>query len=180
MSLSPIAVLQEAFQLAHRNLRAAVSELTPEQLTWRPQQGANSAAFYLWHIPRTTDLYINRRLLGEQELWYKENWQARISIEAEGQGTRGLGIGTGFTDQQVGAMPALASSEYLAYVAAIDQAVNTWLGGLTPEQLLEEREREGFPKTQVLRMALAALGHTHSHTGEIGYVKGLMGIRGRA
>lgn len=180
MPLSPQAVLLDAFQLAHRNLRAAVLDLTPEQLVWRPQEGANSVAFYLWHVPRTTDFYINRRLRSEPELWSRDNWRARIPIEAEGQGTRGLGIGSGFTDQQVGAMPALPPSQYLAYLDVVAAQVEAWLTTLAPEELLEEREREGFQKAQVLRVVLAALGHSHSHTGEIGYVKGLMGMPGRA
>lgn len=180
MSITAIEVLRQAFQLAHRGLRTAVSELTPEQLVWRPQEKANSVAFYLWHIPRTTDFYLNRRIRGVRELWSRENWRARLPIEAEGQGTAGLGIGTGFTDQQVGAMPALSPADYLAYVDAVEQEMDAWLAGLLPEELLTEPEREGFSKTPTLRVVLSALGHTHGHTGEIGYVKGLMGISGRA
>jgi len=172
VSLTPTELLQQAFHLAHQGLRIAVKRLSTEQILWRPQEGANSIAFYLWHIPRTTDFYLHRRILGGTEIWASQEWEKTLPVLTEGSSS---GIGTGFTDQQVGAMPALAVSTYVSYLDAVESALYDWLGDQTPEQLDAEIQREGFQKAQVLRVLLSALGHTHGHTGEIGYIKGLMG-----
>ena len=177
MSVSGPAVLREAFRIAHQRVRDAVAGLTPDQLVWQPQPGANSCAFLLWHIARTADFYIHTRAQGMPEVWERANWRQRLAVPSMPDGRS---IGTGFTDQQVGAMPALPPSEYVAYLDALDLAADRWFEGLVPEALLQEREVAGYPRTQLLAILLQSLGHTHAHRGEIGYVKGLMGIPGRA
>ena len=165
MSISSTALLQQALQIAHSRVHETVQDLTPEQLVWRPQATANSAAFFLWHVARTCDFNLHSRLLSVPEIWFRENWESRIPIDAEGQGTRGMGTGTGFTDQQVGAMPALPVGEHSAYLDSVANALDSWLAMLPSEQLSEEREHVGFGKTQVSAVLLQMLGHAHMAYG---------------
>ena len=175
-SPSAVDVFATNLEVTHRRLRDNVVGLTPEQMTWRAKPGTNSIAFYVWHSTRFTDLFINRRLRGRPELWFEDNWSARIPIEAEGQGRSGLGVGMGYSDEQVGAMPALPGEEYLAYVDAVLLGMAEWLKTLAPASLLDVTDFEIMPNWRTIDVLTHTLNHIHLHRGEIWYLKGLIGI----
>lgn len=180
MALTGVQVMREAFQRAYGALKAELQGLTPEQLVWRPAPTANAIAFLAWHVPRTGDVFFNQRILGRPQIWFSEAWTRRIAVDATGKGLRGLGMGTGFTDEQAGEMPALPVEEYLAYIDAVAAAVDAYFATLPPEALEQEVKAEGWPDAKLLPILFQALNHILTHRGEIAYIKGLQGLRGRA
>lgn len=179
MEMTASQLFNEAFGRAHKGLHDEVAGLTVEQLLWRPQPTMNSIAFLAWHVSRTTDMFLHDRILGVPQLWFKDNWPDKIALDVVGKGTRGMGNGTGFSDEQVGEMPAAPAETYLGYVDAVWHTTEEYLANLPPAEVAAEVVREGSPNAKVYAILLQALGHIHGHRGEIGYIKGLMGIRGR-
>jgi hypothetical protein len=180
MALTGVEVFRESFQRAYGLLKSELRDLTAEQMVWRPAATANSIAFLAWHTPRTGDVYFCQRLMGKPEVWFSQNWAGRIAVEAAGKGLRGLGMGTGFSDEQAGDMPLLPPEPYLAYIDAVAAEVDGYLAGLSPDALEQEVHAEGWPDAKLIAVLFQALNHIHGHRGEVGYIKGLQGIRGRA
>ncbi len=180
MAMTGADVFRESFQRAYAALKSEIDGLTPEQLVWRPGPTANSVAFLAWHTPRTGDVFFSQRLLHQPEIWFREDWTKRVAVDAAGKGLRGLGMGTGFSDEQAGEMPAVPAAEYLAYIDAVAAAVDGYFATLAPDALEQTVHAEGWPDAKLTAVLFQALNHTHFHRGEIGYIKGLQGMRGRA
>lgn len=118
--------------------------------------------------------------MGKPEVWFSDAWANRVAVDAAGKGLRGLGMGTGFSDEQAGEMPTVPVDEYVAYIDAVAAAVDAHFATLGPDALEDEVKAEGWPDAKLLPVLFQALGHIHTHRGEIGYIKGLQGMRGRA
>lgn len=180
MAMTGVQLMRESFQRAYGLLQSELKGLTVEQLLWRPAPTANSIAFLAWHTPRTGDVFFNQRIQGKPEVWFSDAWANRVAVDAAGKGLRGLGMGTGFSDEQAGEMPAVPVEEYVAYVDAVAAAVDAYFATLGPDALEQEIKAEGWPDAKLLPILFQALNHIHGHRGEIGYVKGLQGMRARA
>src|SRR5262245_26894231 len=90
--------IEEGLATVSENLRIATTDLTIEQLRWRPESEGNSGGFLLWHVGRVEDNFIQRFILRGDELWASSGWQEKFAFQTRG-------IGTGFTTEQVGEVP---------------------------------------------------------------------------
>lgn len=75
----------------------ALDGLDEQQLRRRPEPGANSAAWLLWHLARTEDVLVNAVLAGRGQVLDEEGWAHRLGI-----GRRD--IGTGMAPAEVAAL----------------------------------------------------------------------------
>ena len=180
MALTGVEVLREAYQRAYAAVKTEIEGLTPEQLVWRPQPDANCIAFIAWHIARVGDVFFSQRLLHQPEVWFSGGWEARTGLQVGGAGLRGLGMGTGFSDEQAGDMPKLPAADYQAYLDAVAKTIDGFFEGLDADALDRTYTAENWPDAKLLPILFQVLNHAHTHRGEIGYIKGLQGIRGRA
>ena len=102
-------------------IHSEVGKLSPQQLDWQPDAEGNSIGVTVWHVARWLDV-IARVFQGRppaDELWLTQGWAERTGYQPQGIGYRGLGALTGYTQQEVAAIPHLSAAESLAY---LDQA----------------------------------------------------------
>jgi len=59
-------------------LARVLDGLTQEEATWSPGPECNSIAFILWHVIPVEDLFVNRVIQHEKELYEAEGWQEKL------------------------------------------------------------------------------------------------------
>src|SRR5260370_30284396 len=96
--------------------------LSPTELAWRPDAQGNSIGVTVWHYSRWLDLlvvrFLQNRSAGEEQ-WHTQGWATRTGYDPRGIGFAGLGAITGYTQEEVAAIPQMSGEELLAY---LDQA----------------------------------------------------------
>ena len=95
---------------------------TPETaLHWRPARETNSIGDTVWHIARWLDLIAMwlANAAPETQHWIADGWAERTGYDPRGLGTDGLGAISGYTFDEVEAIPRLRSDQLRAYLAAV-------------------------------------------------------------
>ncbi len=98
--MSALEYFRSAMKKLHDSYREAVSDLTPEQLHFRPLDKGNPIAFMLWHVVRTEDTVVNFAWQKKPPVWNAEGWDKKFGMEPKAQGT-------GMTAEQAGGPPNL-------------------------------------------------------------------------
>jgi hypothetical protein len=123
-----------------------VKEMSSETLRWQPDEEANNIAVTVWHISRALDLLKVRVFENkppEQELWHMEGWAARTRYDPRGLGWGGLGNLTGYTREEVEAVPILSLGNTLAYLDQVSEALGAYIEEM-PADLLQTKPA-GWP-----------------------------------
>lgn len=91
-----------------------MADLTDDQLTWSPKEGAHSIGFALWHIARCDDNYLRSHIQGRSEIWQEEEWSRQWELDLESTGTL-------LTDEEMASLPFLKKPQILAYAERVWQ-----------------------------------------------------------
>jgi hypothetical protein len=171
--MTVVELLGPHLKRLHENLETAVSDLTPEQLHWRPSEGCNHIAFSLWHYVRTEDNLI-RFLLQDRRstVWLEQGWNERFGLDRVAQGT-------GMSQEDAIALRLPSASEFSPYMQAVWQSTEEYLGSIADNDLQRVFTVRPFgerPAVQVLTENL--LTHGFSHLGEIWVLRELQGLKG--
>ena len=79
-------MISDAFQELERDLERALDGLTPEELTWRPENWANPIGFTLWHVTRAEDMWIHRYGLDAPHIFEQDGWASKWGIPPQDTG----------------------------------------------------------------------------------------------
>ena len=69
---------------------SALAGMDDDMLSRAPADGCNSAAWILWHLSRVMDMFVHFRLQDAEQLWNKDGWADKFSIQP-GIEDRGVG-----------------------------------------------------------------------------------------
>lgn len=146
-----------------------VSDLTDDQLAWRPSPTAHSIAWTLWHIARADDNFV-RDLTG-RSIWKDGGYRERWGLSTDRMNR--------LEDRDAAAMRLPARDELLAYVRAVFEATDAAVGTIDDARCAEEIE-SGFVgrRATIADLCLVVMSHDGRHLGEMEYIKGLQGIPG--
>lgn len=133
-------VLVEWCRDLEQELGARVKLVTAADLAWQPHPDSNSAGVTVWHVARWLDFLGTRAFTGRpvtDDVWHSQGWSDATGYEPDGLGYRGLGTLTGYTPEEMRAVPAMDAGTlgtYLSQSAAllIDQVAALGAGLLTP------------------------------------------------
>ena len=158
-----------------KGIHKQVSGLSHKELTWQPDTEGNSIGVTVWHISRGLDVLKVRFLEqrpAEAEQWYTQGWARQTAYDPRGIGTGGLGILSGYTRQEVSAIPELSAEELLAYLDQVSHALRQYLLSLPEGALAQPTTFVGERLTGYLVIKEIVLGCV-GHLGEIEALKAL-------
>ncbi len=168
-------LLQVQYQTLHRHFTFTLKDMHLDQLTWRPNQDANSIGFLLWHVLRAWDSYF-AMLFNRQELYVAGGWPQRFGFDVSDKGFDGISIGTEFSSEDV----ALVKAEpgvLVAYLEALFDQVQHFLHSATDEELGQPFVVPWWPNpTAVAGVLSHILTHGMEHIGQAQYVLGLLPV----
>ena len=171
-----LELLAELIEDLARDLRPEIEPLPPEALAWNPGPQANSIGVTLWHMARGMDFLAVRILQAkeaEQEYWHVKGWREKTGYDPRGIGYAGWGMVTGYTWEEVLAIPKLTSQEMMEY---FDQACFALSGQV--RQLTDEVAQQPVPnyrKGKLTRYEWLKFFYKglQAHVGEIMAIKAM-------
>jgi len=157
------------------DMHEEIEGLEQEELNWGPDSQANSIGITTWHVARWLDVLGTRMLQGksaEQEQWQSQGWTEKTGYDPRGIGYRGLGAITGYTQEEVAAIPKLNADELMSYFDQSFTIVRETLQTMPPEKLQEQVPDAVFKGT-IYRWLRGLMAGFFGHVGEIQAIKAL-------
>src|SRR5574341_1401452 len=165
--------LDDLSRATHR----AIENMPPDQLAWQSDPEANSIGVTVWHMARWLDalatVAIDGRDAAEQQ-WFAQGWATKTGYDPRGIGSYGLGTVTGYSLEQVRAIPALAAAELLAYFDQAMQSLRPRILALTPRDFERPAAALGEDQPRSLYQWIRAIMQgCFAHIGEIQALKAM-------
>ncbi len=158
-------VILRSLEESQGYLTKALEGLTQEEIARAPKAECNSIAFLLWHLTRAEDMWVNRVIQCQNEVYEVEGWQAKLGTPAKETGGR-------YTKEQLQAWPIPKLDLLRGYADSVREKTLTFLQSITAEKLSEVARTDPSPDT-----IGAILGHLITeiamHVGQIDYLHGL-------
>jgi hypothetical protein len=165
------SILVDGFGRVREGVADLTTGLTDETAWWRPDEGANSIAWLLWHLTRIQDDHV-ADLAGADQIWPRYREYAALPLDA-------ADTGYGHTAEQVDQVRV--SADLLArYHAEVHAATLGYLQTITESELARiVDDRWDPPVTAAVRL-VSVVDDCAKHLGQAEYVRGLAERRNAA
>jgi hypothetical protein len=165
------AFLRELVTRLQRGTLARLKRVSGDALYWQPHRESNSIGVTVWHYTRWWDLFGTVVLIdgkNDDQHWFRDGWLERTGYDPRGKPPDGLGLLTGYSVEEMLAVPHLSAEDLASYHTA---STNSALSALAVEDAASlqrtlhvgEGESGGSRYAQILGLALGS----HRHLGEI-------------
>jgi hypothetical protein len=157
------------------DVREMVAGLSPEELAWRPDALGNSVGVTVWHFARWLDVLTARVLTDgpvSAERWHAGGWAERTGYDPTGVGYKGLGVVTGYSAEEVDAIPALPAEDLLSYLDHTIADLREAILAQPPGGLSTPVPGIGAPRSVYAAVKPILFGSI-GHAGEIAALNGL-------
>ncbi len=177
------AMMRMLIEQASAKLRRAVSGVPSDLFGQRPGPGLNPVGFIYFHILRSWDEDLSvlcQDLPPDGDVWHRAGLSAKLDYEPLGHGRGGRGVGVGFDDTEVDAVPQRLDI-LTRYHDLLDNETGAWLESRSADELNRKRHSEGAESRGISRYSPASLLvmialHQAEHAGDIKFVKGMLGM----
>lgn len=122
-----------------RRLRRGLDRMSGKCVQWEPEPDANNVLVTIWHMARMLDVFLTQNAKGyppEDECWFRLGWAQQTGYDPRGLGQNGQGMLTGYTREEVAAMPPMSREQVLGYLNNVYDEVKVYLAGMPEEELL--------------------------------------------
>src|SRR3954468_5934975 len=163
--------LGELVTRLQRGTLARLKRIPADALYWQPHRESNSIGVTIWHYTRWWDLFGTVVLPDgrvERQHWLRDGWMERTGYDPRGKPPDGLGLITGYSVEEMLAVPQLSAEDLGAYhTASTDSALRAIAveddASLERALKVGEGDSAGSRYDQILGLALGS----HRHLGEI-------------
>ena len=175
-------IYREMVEEMSERLAQEIAPLTEAQIANRPGPKLNPIGFILFHVLRAWERDLNHLILGQlpmEDTWHRLGLSDETGFEPTGTGYQGWGNGTGYSDEEVDALPK--GKAYLQkYHAALMADTEAYLDSVTDDFSEFGREIHNDlspfnPFTPRWRLQ-HLVTHSQRHIGDIQFIKGMQGM----
>ena len=163
-------LLADAFGRIHETVHEAVDGLTPGQLVFRPESGANSIAWLTWHLARIQDDHV-ADVAGTEQVWTSGSptWADRFGLPFAASAT-GYGHGT----EAVAAVQVDSGELLTSYFDAVHSRTLRYVRGLTEADLDRVVDKAWDPPVTLGVRLVSVISDDLQHAGQAAYLRGLI------
>jgi hypothetical protein len=178
---SEASVYLEQIRDLSKSLERAVDEVPAEQFNQRPGPHLNPVGWNFFHLLRVWDMYFNwecRGMSPDEDAWHRGGFTEKSGYNPDGKGGRNLGIGFGYTDDEVDEIqidPSVLKG-YLRMLSAETEAFLEQADDEEMQRVTHSAVHPGQTNTVAQRMQ-HLLMHSYRHAGEARYALGVHGWR---
>jgi hypothetical protein len=164
--------LRDSLRQQHDGWDQAISDLTLEQIHYRPNAQGNHIAFIAWHYVRTEDnivqfVFQNRK----PTVWIAEGYDQKFGLPRTAQGT-------GMPPEEAARLRVPSIGEWMAYQRAVWEATNQWLDAASDADLQRQVKIMPFGDIAVLTaLRIPILNHGFMHLGQVQHLRILQGLK---
>ena len=147
-------------------VRWSVEGLTKEEISKSLRPECNSIAFIVWHMTRAEDIWINRVILNEEEIYESGHWREKLGTPAGDSGFR-------YTVEQLKAWPVPESDLLTGYAGDVRQKTLEYLDSIPREKLVDKISFLGksSPIGDILAHMITEIA---LHAGQVSYLRGVL------
>jgi uncharacterized damage-inducible protein DinB len=161
-------LLTEAFGRVEGLVTHVVSGLTPKQLEYRPDDGANSIAWLVWHLTRIQDDHV-AAAAGTEQAWTSAGWAERFGLPFHPAAT-----GYGQHSDEVSRVVVESGDLLIAYHDAVYQRTIDYLRDLTDADLDRIVDESWNPPVTLGVRLVSVISDDLQHAGQAAYLRGLV------
>lgn len=165
--MTPGELLADAFGRVQEVVHEVVDGLTPEQLSARADEVANSIAWLVWHLTRVQDDHL-AAAAGDRQVWLAQDWFGRFGLSFDPAET-----GYGQRPEDVAAVRPSADLLAGYYDAVHDQTV-PWVRGLDDADLDRVVDERWDPPVTLGVRLVSVIADDLQHAGQAAFVRGLV------
>jgi hypothetical protein len=160
-------LLVDAFGRVRGVVHDVVEGLTPEVLAFRPDPGANSIAWLVWHLTRVQDDHV-ADVAGTEQVWTSGGWAERFGLPFDPTAT-----GYGQSTDEVAALGAATAENLIAYYDAVHEQTVAFMKGIADPDLERIVDTRWDPPVTLGVRLVSVVDDDLEHAGQAAYVKGL-------
>jgi hypothetical protein len=161
-------LLRDNFTRIRDTAHRVVDGLSPADLLWRPDPGANPIAWLVWHTARVQDDHV-AEVAAHDQCWTRDAWPARFGLAPDTMET-----GFGHTPEEVARVRPTRPEDLLDYLDAVTDDTLQWLPGLTVAHLDEVVDESWDPPVTLGVRLVSVTADSWAHLGQAAYVRGLL------
>ncbi|HTS98883.1 MAG TPA: DUF664 domain-containing protein [Streptosporangiaceae bacterium] len=165
-------LLADAFGRVRATVHEAVDGLTPGQLAFRPESGANSIAWLVWHLARIQDDHI-ADVAGTGQVWTSArggtSWADRFGLPFAASAT-GYGHGT----EAVAAVQVESGELLTGYYDEVHEETLRYVRGLSEDDLDRIVDKAWDPPVTLGVRLVSVISDDLQHAGQAAYLRGLI------
>ena len=166
--ITSAALLIDAFGRIRDSVHRAAKGLTPEQLSARVDDGANSIGWLLWHLSRVQDDHISE-LAGTEQAWTADGWSEKFGLPFEVGAT-----GYGQTSSDVAKVAGIACDRFVGYHNDVHDRTVRYLGTLSDLDLQRIIDRRWTPPVTLAARIVSVISDDLEHAGQAAFVRGVV------
>ncbi|MGN6795039.1 MAG: mycothiol transferase [Streptosporangiaceae bacterium] len=161
-------LLADGLSRVREVVHAVTSDLTPEQLAFRPAPAANSICWLIWHLTRVQDDHVSE-VAGTEQVWTADGWAKRFGLPLEDAET-----GYGHSADEVG-LVRVASAELLTgYHDAVYEASLRFVRTVADADLDRIVDERWDPPVSLGVRLVSVVDDDAQHAGQAAYVRGVL------
>jgi hypothetical protein len=161
-------LLVDAFARVHEVVHRVVDGLTPEQLAFRVDPGANSIAWLVWHLTRVQDDHVADAAQAEQ-VWTSQGWVERFGLPLDP-----LATGYGHRAADVASVRVASGELLVGYHDAVHQQTTRYVEGLGDADLARIVDRSWDPPVSLGVRLVSVIADDLQHAGQAAFVRGVV------
>ena len=162
------ALLIEAYGRIRELVGVASEGLDAAGLTYRPEPGANSIGWLVWHLSRVQDDHVSE-IASADQVWADPSWAERTGIN---RAVTETGYGDGPED--VAAVVPNSAEALIAYHAAVMDRTVEYLAGADESELDRIIDRSYDPPVSVGVRLISIISDNLQHAGQARYLRGII------
>ncbi|WP_055590027.1 mycothiol transferase [Streptacidiphilus griseoplanus] len=161
-------LLTDAFDRVLETVREVLDGITPEQLTARVDDAANSVAWLVWHLTRVQDDHV-ADAAGTEQVWTAEGWCERFGLPFAPSDT-----GYGHSGREVGKVRDIPAELLLGYHEAVHDRTVRFVAPLTSAALHEVVDDSWTPPVTLAVRLVSVVCDDLQHAGQAAFVRGML------
>ncbi len=165
--MTAVDVLVDAFGRIRANVHEVVDLRKPGELSYRPDDAANSIAWLVWHLTRIQDDHI-AGVAGTEQVWTSKGWFERFGLPL---GPADTGYGHG--NDQVAAVQVESGELLAGYHDAVYEETLRYVRGLADADLDRIVDASWDPPVTLSVRLVSVVSDDLQHVGQAAYVLGL-------
>jgi uncharacterized damage-inducible protein DinB len=161
-------ILVEAYGRIRQLVHQAAAELDQPRLTYRPEPGANSIAWLIWHLTRIQDDHVSE-IAGVDQVWVTGDWAAALGMEPDP-----TNLGQGHGPDDVAAINPADPTALLGYHDEVMDRSVDYLAGVDDAELARIIDYSYTPPVSVGVRLVSVLSDNIQHAGQARYLRGIV------
>jgi hypothetical protein len=160
-------LLTDALGRVREKMPDVVAGLGDDDLAWRPDPGANSIAWLVWHLSRIEDDHV-AGVAGTEQAWVAEGWAERFALP--------FGVhehGYGMSAEDVGRV-RVGADLLAGYYEAVAARSAAYVATLGPDDLDRVVDEAWDPPVTLGVRLVSVVDEVNAHLGQAQYVRGLI------